>query len=280
MPRYLNPLQETPFSIKKANWELFSTSLNEQVQELELEVKLLVLKELVGENPSIEIGEEGPLATLKDLYRTRDKSLSILVDNLVIDLTSCIKIAAEKAIPKSKTCKFSKLWWNEELLKKRQKMAKLGRLQEEQPTRNSRLEAYKEAKNQYFRTIREAKTSCWNSFLEKAQGKEVFTALKYTKEKTLRTIPSLQYSKDRTTRLVESFEEQCKAFITTLFRKPPSTSSIEWKDYAIDSKWEWPELEKTEVKQAIFSFSKKKAPGPDKLSFEILQKAYPIIEDL
>ena len=56
----------------------------------------------------IEIGEKGPLATLKDLYRARDKSLSTLVDNLVIDLTSCIKLAAEKAIPRSKTCKFSK----------------------------------------------------------------------------------------------------------------------------------------------------------------------------
>ena len=99
-------------------------------------------------------------------------------------------------------------------------MAKLGRLQEEQPTRSSRLEAYKEAKNQYFHAIREAKTSCWNSFLEKAQGKEVFTALKYTKERTLRIIPSLQYSKDGTTRLVESFEDQCKAFTTTLFPKP------------------------------------------------------------
>jgi hypothetical protein len=150
-------------------------------------------------------------------------------------------------------------------------MAKLGRLREEQPTRSSRLEAYKEAKNQYFHAIREAKTNCWNSFLEKAQGKEIFTALKYTKEKTIRTIPSLQYSKDGTTRLVESFDEQCKAFITTLFPKPPSsTSSIEWKNYTIDSKWEWPELEKTEVKQAIFSSSNKKAPGPDKLSFAIL----------
>jgi len=64
-------------------------------------------------------------------------------------------------------------------------MAKLGRLQEKQPSKSSRLEAYKEAKNQYFHAIREAKTSCWNSFLEKAQGKKVFTALKYIKEKTL-----------------------------------------------------------------------------------------------
>jgi len=38
-------------------------------------------------------------------------------------------------------------------------------------------------------------------------------------------------------RLVESFDEQYKAFITTLFPKPPSsTTSIEWKNYTIDSK--------------------------------------------
>ena len=96
----------------------------------------------------------------------------------------------------------------------------------------------------------------------------------------MRIIPSLQYSKDRNTRLVESFKDQCKAFITTLFPKPPSTSPIEWKDYTTDNKWEWPELEKTEVKQAIFSSSNKKAPGPNGISFTILQKAYPIIEDL
>ena len=94
------------------------------------------------------------------MYRLRDKSLSPLVDNLAIDLTSCIKLAVEKAIPKSRICEFSKPWWNKELLKKRQKMAKLGRLHKEQPSRSSRLEAYKEAKNQYFYAIREAKASC------------------------------------------------------------------------------------------------------------------------
>ena len=64
-------------------------------------------------------------------------------------------------------------------------MAKLERLLEEQSIRIFRLKAYKEAKNKYLHAIKEAKTNCWNSFLEKAQGKEVFTALKYIKEKTL-----------------------------------------------------------------------------------------------
>ena len=72
-------------------------------------MKLLVLEELVGENPYIEIGEKGSLASLEDSYRPRDRSLSILVDNLVIDLISGIKLAVEKAIPRFKTYKFSKL---------------------------------------------------------------------------------------------------------------------------------------------------------------------------
>ena len=78
------------------------------------------MEELVKENPNIEIGEKGPLALLEDFHRFRDKSLSTLAEDLVIDLISCIKLAAKKAIPKSKICKFSKPWWNKELLKKKQ----------------------------------------------------------------------------------------------------------------------------------------------------------------
>jgi len=57
----------------------------------------------------MEIGEKGPLASLEDLYRLRDRSISTLADNIVIDLTSYIKLALEKAIPRSRTYEFSKL---------------------------------------------------------------------------------------------------------------------------------------------------------------------------
>jgi hypothetical protein len=66
------------------------------------------LEELIEENPYIEIGEKGPLALLKDFHKFRDKSLSTLAEDLAIDLTSCIKLAAKKAIPESKICEFSK----------------------------------------------------------------------------------------------------------------------------------------------------------------------------
>ena len=63
----------------------------------------------MGKNPYIEIGEKGLLVSLEDSYRYRNRSLSTLANNLVVDLTSYIKLAAEKAIPKSRTYEFSKL---------------------------------------------------------------------------------------------------------------------------------------------------------------------------
>jgi len=85
-------------------------------------------------------------------------------------------------------------------------MAKLKRLQKKL-IRSFRLKAYNKTKNQYFHAIKKAKTSCWNALLKKAQRKEVFTALKYTKEKTLQTIPSLQYNKDGNAKPVKSFDD-------------------------------------------------------------------------
>ena len=67
------------------------------------------MEELVKETPYIEIGEKGPLASLKDFHKFKDKNLSILAEDLAIDLTSCIKLAAKKAIPRFKTYEFFKL---------------------------------------------------------------------------------------------------------------------------------------------------------------------------
>jgi len=61
---------------------------------------------LVRENPYIEIGGNSPLASLEDFYRLRGKSIYILVEDRVINLTSYIMLAAEKAIPRSKTYKY------------------------------------------------------------------------------------------------------------------------------------------------------------------------------
>ncbi|KAK0707769.1 hypothetical protein B0H67DRAFT_496889, partial [Lasiosphaeris hirsuta] len=38
--------------------------------------------------------------------------------------------------------------------------------------------------------------------------------------------------------------------------------------------WEWPSLQASELEKAIMTSNPKKAPGPDRLSFGILQRAY------
>ena len=71
-----------------------------------------------------------------------------------------------------------------------------------------------------------------------------------------------------------TFQEKCQAFLSTLFQKPPSSEPIDWASIPSQSKWEWLEIGDIEIKEAIFSSSTKKAPGLDKLSFLIIQKAY------
>ena len=66
----------------------------------------------------------------------------------------------------------------------------------------------------------------------------------------------------------------------TLFKKPPSTNPIDWATLPEHSKWAkfWPEIKDREVREAIFQSSVRKAPGPDKISFLIIQKAYENLE--
>ena len=62
-----------------------------------------------------------------------------------------------------------------------------------------------------------------------------------------------------------------------LFINPPQTEAIKWDNYK-ESNWEWPEINKDEIRDTIFSSSTKLVAGPDGISYLILQKAFNIIE--
>jgi len=68
--------------------------------------------------------------------------------------------------------------------------------------------------------------------------------------------------------------------MTTLFKEPPSSDPIDWATIPEYSKWSesWLDIKDREVKDAIYQSSIKKAPGPDKVSFLIIQKAYQNLE--
>src|SRR5947207_14474403 len=63
-----------------------------------------------------------------------------------------------------------------------------------------------------------------------------------------------------------------------LFKKSSQSEAVDWNNY-IEKNWEWPVISKDEIKKAIFSSSIRKAAGPDKISFLILQKAFESIEN-
>ena len=62
-----------------------------------------------------------------------------------------------------------------------------------------------------------------------------------------------------------------------LFTNPPQTEAVKWDNYK-ESHWEWPEINRDEIKDTIFSSSTKSATGPDGIFYLILQKAFNIIE--
>ena len=143
--------------------------------------------------------------------------------------------------------------------------------------------------------VREAKQAHWSNFLELAEGAEVFTAFRYTKPALNLKIPTIQYESEGRKVQASTFEEKCTAFLTTLFPIPtnttPTTNTSQPQKSTCSaskatskssgtSQWDWPDLDDTEVKKAIFSSLTKKAPGPDQVGFLLIQKAYQTIPDI
>ena len=64
-----------------------------------------------------------------------------------------------------------------------------------------------------------------------------------------------------------------------LFTKPSSLEELTWVNYQDSKKWTWPEINKDEIKTAIFTSFIKKAAGSNIISFLIIQKTYHILED-
>ena len=63
-----------------------------------------------------------------------------------------------------------------------------------------------------------------------------------------------------------------------LFTKAPDSETVNWDDYIENPNWNWPEVKKNKIKEAIFTSSIKKAAEPDRISFLILQKAFKTLE--
>jgi ribonuclease HI len=254
-----NPIFQMPYNLEKADWKAFSQKLLELDQSIEF-----TWENIESDRPNLDQPDQ-------------DLDYNLGLETEALKLQEMVKRAADSAIPRKRPVSQSKAWWSEKLSNLRKLFGKARKSWKRSPTLDTH-KAFLESRNLYMQEIKIAKSSCWNSFLENAQGKEIFKAFAYTKQRSIQRLPVLKYSCPQTSqeKLAISFQDKCHAFMTTLFPKPPSSDPIDWTTVPEQAKWDqhWPEIKDKEVRKAIFTSSIQKAPGPDEISFLIIQKAY------
>ena len=105
--------------------------------------------------------------------------------------------------------------------------------------------------------------------MENAIGKEIFKAFNYIKANRVEKLPIIKYSDENQEKTTITFEQKCEAFMKVLFINPPQTKVVKWDNYK-ESHWEWPEVNKDEIKNTIFSSSTKLIAGLNEISYLIL----------
>lgn len=97
--------------------------------------------------------------------------------------------AADKAIPSRKPFPRAKPWWNADITKGQRHMNSALRTWKQEKSAPM-WNQYKANRNIYFQSIWTAKEQHWKTFLSNTHGKEVFTALRYTKPRKCEWTPS------------------------------------------------------------------------------------------
>jgi len=241
-----NPLYSNQFNLEKADWKNFEKDLINLANKDEFQSQL-------------DNSEISHLVLKQEAEKLRDIILK----------------AAEKNIPKKRITEKSKCWWNSELKTLRKDLSTARRNWKRKQINQTQ---YITIRNSFFQAIKIEKARYWNNFLENAVGKDIFKAFNYTKFNRVEKLPIIQYQHEEEEITAVTFEQKCEAFMRVLFKKPPQSEAVQWDNY-IEKDWEWPEAKRDEIRQAIFSSSIRKAPGPDKISFLILQKAFDTIEN-
>jgi ribonuclease HI len=176
-------------------------------------------------------------------------------------------------VPKKVTTVRSKPWWSKEIDQKREIMN--GRWREWKATRTTPARnQFSAVRNSFFIAIRDAKSKNWNDFLKGARGKDIFTAMRYTKPRRVDPTPDIIVGQEK----ASTFKEKAALFRRALF-PPPPTADVQEEDPNPMRRLPWPRTTSKEIRDAIMSSSSSKAPGPDGLGFECLKVAYQTIPE-
>jgi len=228
--------------------------------------------------------------TFKSLAGHAVQRLDGTPDGIALQLSETLRKAAEASIPRSNPSARSKPWWSQQLRALRKAMQAAYRAHRRDPAASLLLDQWKAARNSYFHSTRKAKIQHWEKFLQNATEREVFQAMRYTKPMTSSKIPTINYTVDGEARQATTFDEKCQAFLTSLFPTPlavaadhpqaPAPQKSTRSASKVSGAWKWPRLTNDEVAAAIATSSPRKAPGPDRIGFAIIQRAYKAHPDI
>lgn len=257
-----------PFNVQRAEWEVFDTYLRERECSL--------------------------VQSIQDsLFFDDLDSDAEMVANEVLN-------AAGSSIPRLKVSERSKPWWNADLQALRQEMALS--LRQFRRTRDVMDEAaYKSIRNRYFKAVREARTTHWETFLQTTPN--VYTAYRYIRNKRSNQskIPDISYKDiNGEPKMAKLAREKADAFLLTLFDNSEK-ASLPFDQYLVPhpepdpdpptmrltrsatppasrtpEEWPWPELTMIELEKAIKK-TQNTAPGEDRLSWPIIRRAFQAI---
>ncbi|KAF8602245.1 hypothetical protein BDV93DRAFT_393717, partial [Ceratobasidium sp. AG-I] len=99
----------------------------------------------------------------------------------VRDLTDAIEHTIEYSIPTVEISPYTKRWWDKELrrLRKRSNNLRNRHTRHKANPIPGLEEEWKEAEKEYKTAMKKAKQDCWNKFIDKADGDDLWTAHKY-----------------------------------------------------------------------------------------------------
>jgi hypothetical protein len=209
-----------------------------------------------------EAGREW-VGRLADRPRLHDDSPRAELEDEAVRVQEATVAVLNGHAKKITLCARSKRWWNEEIAQRRRE---LGRAKRRWRARKGTRREVREAKRIWQKAIREAKRRTWEEFLQNAKDDEVWSVIRYTKPNKVTSVPTITDSRGN---VADTHEAKSDMLARMAF--PPPVEYDGGSGEAGPEGEAFGYVTDDAVRQAIYSMSGKKAPGPDGLGASVLR---------
>ena len=231
---YYNKEQDQRWNYKKANWPKGKQKL----------------QDLLHRNNIL------PINTKDDLER----AASVLTTNITKAIKSCT--------PPMRITSYSKRWWTEELTQLRKQVKKKRRIAQKTQDEWHKVQ-FKQARAFYKRSIRAAKSKCWNDFLENIKPNNIHKAAKYVKtnREAAPFIPPICKDDGNFT---NSPEELAQTFFKHLLGGTDAHTNDFYSNFTNTASFH--PVNRQELVTAINYMKDNKTPGPDQIPVQAIKE--------